>query len=92
MSTINQQGIDNLDFLNTLRLRPKERRVVQAIAAGAGHARALLDAGYSRSTACKQAARLLNKPRVRRALLEIYYRRGDYLTDAELGVIGKCRP
>ncbi len=78
---------DDLDFLAALNLR--ERRLVQALADGVGYIKAMRLAGYARSTALKQSARTRWKPRIMRALLEIQYRRGHYLTDDELVLIGK---
>ncbi len=71
-------------------LSPKERRLVEIIAGGEWHrTRAMLKAGYARSTALKQQARVIDRPRVQRALLEIEYRRGRHLTDQELRLLGK---
>ncbi len=72
-------------------LSRRERILVQEIAAGKSYTRAMRTAGYSLSTACKQQARTRNKKRIKLALLEVWFKKGLYLTDEELALIGKRR-
>lgn len=50
----------------------------------------MLKAGYARSTAHKQQARVIERPRVQQALLAIEYERegSGWLTNEELRMIG----
>ncbi len=70
-------------------LSEKERKLVQALLDGECYTGAMLDAGYKRSTARSKQCLVRNRPRVRRALIEGYLRKGMHVTDEELAFIGK---
>jgi hypothetical protein len=72
-------------------LSEREQRLVQELAYGEyQRTRAMLKAGFARSTAYKQQARVIDRPRVQRALLAIEYEREgpERLTNDELQMIG----
>jgi len=72
-------------------LSERERKLIKALLDGQDYTGAMLKAGYSQKTACSSQARVRNRPRVRRALVEAYFNKGLYLTDEELALIGKNR-
>lgn len=76
-------------FMNALSER--ERRLVEILSGGEfNRTRAMIRAGYSKTTAYKQQCRVCRKARVKRALLAIEYTRegSKYLTNDELTMIG----
>jgi len=79
----------NEDISFLAALKPRERKLAEAIAFGEGYTWAMKLAGYAHSTAIKQQARTRNKPRIDRAIHEIWYREGLPLTRDELAMIGK---
>ena len=73
------------DFLNL-----RERRLLKVLSDGMLKATTAMEkAGYAPSTARKQQARVMRRPRVRKAILLVWYKRGYFLTDRELELIGK---
>lgn len=76
------------EFMDALNAR--ERRLVEILSGGEfNRTRAMIRAGYSKTTAYKQQYRVCNKVRVKRALLAIEYIRGSkYLSNDELTMIG----
>ena len=75
---------------NSGRLSEKEARFVQLVGEGK-HALGwcLRMAGYSRSTAETQGARIRRRPRVQRAIIAERVKRGLFCTEAELALVGK---
>ncbi len=68
-------------------LSEKERKFVQALLDGECLTGAMLEAGYSRSVACAHQARVRNRPRVRKALIAEYIKRGLFVTDEERALV-----
>ena len=75
---------------NSSRLSEKEARFVQLIGEGK-HSQAvcLRMAGYSRSVALTQGARIRRNPRVQKAIIAERVKRGLFCTEAEFALIGK---
>ncbi len=73
----------------TDNLTERERRLVQLIGEGKySFAGCMMRAGYSRSTACSNCARVRRIPRVRAALIQDRVKRGKFVSDEELAFVG----
>jgi len=73
-------------------LSDREGRLVQLISEGGRSLfQCLLMAGYSRSVALSQGARIRRRPRVRKALIEERIQRGLFCSNQELATVGKSR-
>lgn len=75
-------------------LSEREKRLVQLLIDGCGidghgFTRAMLQAGYPRTTACTQSKRTRSKPAIQRALIEARIAKGLYVTPEERALVGK---
>lgn len=80
------QANDNLK--DSDRLLPRELKFVQALMNGMTSTKAMEYAGYSKATARTQQARTRNKPRVEKAIIFEYAKRGCFLSDEDCELIG----
>jgi len=70
------------------RLTPREMKFVQAYMDGMSCTKAMEYAGYSKQTARTQQARVRNRPRVEKAIIFEYAKRGYILSVKECKLVG----
>lgn len=87
MGQLRKRGKRKRDSDGTLSLR--ERKFVQALFENKWWStKAMETAGYSKSTARTQQARLRRRSRVQRAIIQEHVKRGHFVTNEELQMIG----